>query len=107
MTKEPKKKHQYSWWPYIREIVRAYPERRGKELRGKSAREQEAVEAAIGVTYSMENGQNHMKIIRLVHWDRKLTIEGAALSTPCDKRTAQRWQKAFFEEVARNRDLLD
>lgn len=67
----------------------------------------EAVRAAIETTAHMESGVARMNVIRLGHLDRAHTMEGAALRIPCEKITAYRWQKAFFEEVARNRGFLD
>lgn len=66
-----------------------------------------AVDGAIESTEKMKDGLGRMKIIQMVHWGRKHTLEGAALSIPCDRATAARWQKRFFEEVARNRGLMD
>lgn len=100
-------KHNYPWWSYIKAIVWAYPGRQGKELSGVTRREQEAVQAAIDATESAENGAARLKLIRLVHLERTHTLDGAALFVPCSERTAHRWQRSFFEEVARNRGLLD
>lgn len=100
-------KGRYLWWPYVRGVVRAYPERKGEGLHGVAMREQEAVQAAIEATERMSGGAERLKVIRMVHWDRVHTLDGAALAVPCDRATAARWQRKFFEAVARNRDLLD
>lgn len=100
-------KQHYPWCGYIRAIVRAYPGRMGADLSGVAKREYEAVRAAVEATERMEDGEARLKVIRLVHWNRTHTLEGAALTVPCSERTAGRWQRRFFEEVARNRDLLD
>lgn len=100
-------KQHYPWWGYIKAIIRAYPSRMGIDLSGIAKREFEAVQAAVEATERMDGGQSRLKVIRLVHWDRTHQMEGAALAIPCDRATAARWQRRFFEEVARNRDLLD
>lgn len=97
----------YTWWKYIKAVVQAYPSRRGVRLSGVAWREREAVRVAIEATQRMVDGQGRLKIIRLLHWDRTHTLEGAALAIPCSRRTAARWQRQFFEEVARGRDLID
>lgn len=97
----------YSWWGYIKAIVQAYPDRQSKELSGVATRDQMAVQKAIEDTRRMESGEARMKVIRLVHFDRTHQLPGAALLVPCSERTANRWQRSFFEQVARNRDLLD
>ena len=100
-------KYHYPWWGYIKAVIRAYPLRVGKELSGVAAREQGAVQAAIDATERMENSRARMNIIQLVHFKRTHTIKGAALTVSCGPATAARWQRKFFEEVAKNRDLLD
>lgn len=100
-------KPHYSWWAYIKEIVQAYPTRIGVGLSGVAKREFDAVQAAVEATERMSDGQNRLKVIQLTHWDWTHTLEGAALEIPCSRRTAMRWQRLFFEEVARNRDLLN
>lgn len=100
------KKH-YDWWGYIKAVVRRYPENRSSGLSGVALREHEAVKKAVDDTLNMDGGANRLKVINMVHWERTRTLEGAALAVPCDRATAARWQRKFFEEVARNRDLLD
>lgn len=97
----------YPWWSYIKSIIRAYPDRGGKELAGVAKREYEAVQAAIEATERTESAAVRLKIIQLVHFDRTHTLEGAALMVPCSRSWAAKLQRDFFEEVARNRDLLD
>ena len=100
-------KYHYPWWGYIKAIVRAYPGQRSSELSGVALRELEAVRKAVDATMMMDGGANRLKVISMVHWERTWTLERAALEVPCGYATAARWQRKFFEEVARNRDLLD
>lgn len=99
--------HHYPWWGYIKAIVRSYPGRQGRELSGVAQREQEAVQAAIDATEGMMNGRSRLEVIRLLHWDGVCTLDGAALEIPCSRSLAAKWQRQFFEEVAKRRDLLD
>lgn len=101
------KKQHYKWWGYIKAIIQEYPHSRPDGLSGVGLREYEAVKRAVDDTMVMEGGANRLKVINMVHWERTRTLEGAALETPCGPATAARWQRKFFEEVARNRDLLD
>lgn len=100
-------KQHYPWWGYIKAAIREYPGRCGMELSGVALREREAVKAAVEATERMTDGAARLKVIRLVHFDRTHQLPGAALAVPCSERTANYWQKSFFEMVARNRDLLD
>lgn len=97
----------YPWWGYIKAIIREYPDRMGKDLSGVAKREYEAVQAAIDATERMNGGEARLRVIRLVHWDGTRTLEGAALMVPCSRRWAAKWQRDFFEEVARSFGLLD
>lgn len=100
-------KQQYSWWPYIREIVRLYPTRSQIPLTGVAFREYMDVKQALETTEAMPDGKTKIQVIRMVHLDKTFTLEAAAQKIPCDRTTAARWQRRFFEEVARNRGLLD
>lgn len=101
------KKLHYAWWGYIKNIIRVYPVRREVELQGVAQHEQEAVQAAIDATEQMTDGSLRLKVVRLVLWDRTHTLEGAARIIPCSRSWAAKWQRDFFEAVARNRNLLD
>lgn len=100
-------KRHYDWWRYVKSLVRKYPESRSSELSGVALREHEAVKKAVDDTLKMDGGKDRLKVIGMVHWERTRTLDGAALVVPCGRATAARWQREFFENVARNRDLLD
>lgn len=100
-------KRHYKWWGYIKAIIQEYPYGRTSELSGVELKEREAVKKAVDTTLMMDGGANRLNVISMVHWERTRTLEGAALAIPCGYATAARWQRRFFEEVARNRDLLD
>jgi hypothetical protein len=46
-------------------------------------------------------------VVRLVFWDNRETLEGAALSIPCHYKTAQRWHNEFIRLVASYYGLMD
>ncbi len=106
-----KRKRHYPWWGYVKYIVRKYPEWDKIPLHEEMSRVESkgwsAVRGAINHTERMDDGPLRLKVIQAMHWDRTLTLEGAALSIPCSRATAARWQREFFEEVARNLGLLD
>lgn len=95
----------------MRYIVRQYPALDEAHSRAEMSRVDSknwsAVRSAIDYTERAENGLDRLNVIHMLHWDRTHTLEGAALEIPCDRATAARWQRKFFEEVARNRELLD
>lgn len=97
----------YPWWGYIRAIIQDYPAQKDMELSGATRNSQEAVQAAVNATERMKDGEKRLEVIRLTLWEGTHTLEGAANTIPCDRSTAARWKRRFFEDVARNRGLLD
>lgn len=100
-------KNHYPWWGYIRNLVQKYPETEKKALSGVALKGKNAVKAAIEATERMDGGEDRIKLIGMVHFERTHTLEGAAKKIPCDRSTAARWQKKFFEDVAREMEILD
>lgn len=97
----------YSWWPYVREIVRSYGGGGNGPLSGAALADYEAVARAVADTERLSDGQDRLRLIRLVYWDRTQSLDGVAMEVPCGRATAFRWQRQFFETVARHRGLLD
>lgn len=100
----------YPWWGYVKYIIRQYPvwgEAVGEEMSNSERAGWASVDGAVEITEHMENSLARLKVIRMVHWDRTHTLDGAAMETHCGRATAARWQRDFFEEVAKNRGLLD
>lgn len=99
----------YPWWPYVRNMVRLYPERiRKEEMTFVEARETEAVIAAIRATQTAQDGEKRMKLLQEVYWSNGgEKLETAALKVPCSYSTARRWNKEFFMEVAAAFGLWD
>lgn len=104
-----KQKNHYDWWSLVRSRVRKYPypEICLSNLSDVDLAWGGAIGRAVSDTLLMPDGKNRMKVIRMVHWERTHTLDGAAKEIPCDRSTAARWQRKFFEDVARNRGLLD
>ena len=90
------------WWGYVKDMVRAYPSRKGRALHGIAVNEFEAVRAAVEETERMENGRERMCVVSMVLWKRTHTLDGAALQIPCSERTAVQWHGDFIREVSRH-----
>ena len=88
------------WWGYVKDMVRAYPGRKGRVLHGIAANEFAAVQAAVEITERMENGRDRLAVIDMVLWRQTHTLDGAALMIPCAERTAVQWHGDFIREVA-------
>lgn len=94
--------YRFGWWPYVQSMVRNYPERIVDQELGKiEQRELEAVEAAIRATESREDGQERLRLIRLLYWGKnRKTVSGAALDLYISRATANRWHSEFIYLVA-------
>lgn len=101
-------KQHYPWWGYVRSLVREWHEREDYESMQRAAKHDYiCVNLAVIETERMTDGESRLKLIRMMHWDKTHTLGGAALDIPCGRSTAARWQREFFEAVARNRGLMD
>lgn len=100
-------KPRYSWWGYVKAIIRHYDPDREQELNRVSLLENIAVRKAVNETRAMQDGEERLKLIRLVFWDKTHTLDGAAMAVNCSDRTARRWHTDFIKCVARNYGLLD
>lgn len=67
-----------------------------RELPPAQARRLEAVENALAVTAKMASGPDRLRLARMVYFDRRKTLEGAAMEIPCSPRTAQGWNSDFL-----------
>lgn len=73
-----------------------------RQLSETKQKELDAVEAAIRLTRAMKNGSERLKVVSLVHWEkRKLTLEGAAQVVHCSKETAWRHHRDFLRLVGK------
>ena len=57
-------KPRYSWWGYVKAIIRRYAPDREQELHGVSWLENNAVRKAVSETKSMQDGEERLKFIR-------------------------------------------
>lgn len=111
----------YDWWPYVKGMIRRYPELRERFggiqppppdtpvrfLETNAQREHEAVRRAVQQTERYRNGRDRLKVIDLVLWKQSHTIEGAALQVPCSIATAKRYHGDFVRRVAENYGIFD
>lgn len=82
------------WWGYIRQVLYRYPD--------VESFEQDAVRAATEATKCMPDGENRMKVVELVYFQKTHKLAGAAMQVPCGYATAKRWQQDYIREVAKN-----
>ncbi len=66
-----------------------------------------AVHGAVRRTLELPRGEERIKLIRMVYWDRSHTLAGAAMRLDIAEVTAKRWHGEFLREVGREFGLLD
>jgi hypothetical protein len=93
------------WWGYVREVVRAYPALKGRELnKPDDIKDREAVANAIAETMRERDGSEHVALIRYVYWEKKQhRVKDAAPRLHISEATAKRWHGEFIRAVAKNR----
>lgn len=77
-----------------------------RELPPCQQKEYEAVHKALEIIKAYENGENRLRLVQLVFWQRSHSIEGAAQQLHISKRTALRWHQSLIRLVAQNYGLL-
>ena len=85
----------YGWWGYAKHMARRWPDRLNEN-------EYAAVAAAMAETERRKNGADRLKIVCMVLLEGSHTLEGAALTIPCSRRTAQRYHADFLHSVGRH-----
>lgn len=78
-----------------------------RQLSTTKQREFEAVHRAIETIKKSQNAKSVLYIIKLVYWERRYTLEGAAMLVPCSIATAKRYHGDFIRLVASYYGLLD
>ena len=67
-----------------------------RELPYHKQRKLDAVEQAVSISSHLTSGLSRVKLIELVYFTRRFTIEGAALQIPCSVQTAYMWNNDFL-----------
>ena len=119
----------YDWWPYVKGMIRRYPDlngnttrcmkpepqRRSPACRGAvfpiqpqmppwelppiHQKEYEAVRKAVEATRQRKDGTDRLKVIQLVLWD-KSHIGWRSHESPMLERTAQEWHRSLSARSA-------
>ena len=76
-----------------------------RELPEKQQRELNAVRAAIAGTKALPNGEERLRMIKLVFWDRTCNLDGAAMQLHRCTRTIWQWHGDFIRAVEKELDL--
>ena len=71
-----------------------------KSLSPIKQKELESVENAIRKAKSLSSGEDRIKLIDIVFWQRTHTLTGAAGKCYVSERTARRWHTDFIKSVA-------
>lgn len=99
----------FTWWSYVRNMIRRYPARRKCDsLPRVDLLETDAVATAINKTLQKPDGRERLELIRLTYWRRsRVTLQRAAMDIPVSYSTARRWNHDFFLDVAEAFGIYD
>ena len=99
----------YTWWPYVRNMIRRYPKRlKSYSMPRVDMLETDAVATAINKARQKEDGEHRIRLVELTYWRRtRVTLQRAAMEIPVSYSTAKRWNKEFFLDVAEAMGLYD
>ena len=67
-----------------------------RQLPYAQQRRLDAVEQAVSISSNLTSGLSRVRLIELVYFQRKSTIEGAAMQIPCSVQTAWTWNNDFL-----------
>lgn len=67
-----------------------------RQLPHAQQRRLDAVEQAVTISSNLTSGLSRVRLIELVYFQRKYTIEGAAMQIPCSVQTAWTWNNDFL-----------
>lgn len=67
-----------------------------RELPQEQMRRLEAVEQAVAISSQLTSGPSRVKLVELVYFARRHTVEGAAMQIPISTRQAWAWNNDFL-----------
>lgn len=67
-----------------------------RQLPYTQQRRLDAVEQALSISSNLTSGLSRVRLIELVYFQRRYTIEGAAMQIPCSVQTAWTWNNDFL-----------
>ncbi len=77
-----------------------------RQLPEINQREMDAVQQALNQTKELSYGEERLKMIRMVFWDKTHTVCGAAIKLNVSETTAVHWHGQFIRTVAAHFGLL-
>lgn len=85
--------------PGSRDARRSTEDAALRELEYWKQRRLEAVEQALSVIADFSNGPSRVKLVELVYFTRRYTVEGAAMQIPISVRQAYQWNDEYLKQV--------
>lgn len=70
-----------------------------RQLPYAQQRRLDAVEQALSVIADFSNGPSRVKLVELVYFTRRFTVEGAAMQIPISVRQAYQWNDEYLKQV--------
>ena len=67
-----------------------------RQLPAAQQRRLDAVEQAVVISSQLTSGPSRVKLVEMVYFTRRFTVEGAAMQIPCSVQTAKVWNSDFL-----------
>lgn len=88
------------WYGIVQKMVYRYP--RLSEDNEQERQYKTAIDAALEQIEAEENGAEKIRAIRMVCFERRYTLDGAAQKLHYSHNTIQRWINRFINQVGKN-----
>lgn len=89
----------YYWYEIVKKMVYRYPRLNDSE---QAQRYKQAIEEALEQIKAEENGDEKIRAIELVCFEKRYTLDGAAYKMHYHRNTIQRWITKFINTVGKN-----
>ena len=93
-------KPRYSWWGYIKSVIRKYPTHcRNNNLSDIAKNEKMAVNAVIESAKRMYDGYDRLDLISMIYWKKTHNLHEAAECMCLPYEQAKRYHDKFLQKV--------
>lgn len=93
-------KARYYWYAHVKRTIERYPD--GLDLKtNQGAIAYASISRVIEDTRKIQDGEDRVRLVKMLCWDKSHTIDGAASVLHISSITAHRWWHAFIYAVAK------
>lgn len=98
------KRYKHYWYPHIVTLLKLYPDELEDTPKGNEAKM--AIQQALNRTLHERDGEDKIKAIKMIYFDKIYTIDGTAQKLYVSRRTLDYWKSDFINKVAEEMNYL-